>query len=359
MYIVIPAPRVLLDSRLHGNDIKLAFTYLHLILSNLFNLLNLVKNTYAIIKHKQNLKILPMRIANPIYDTFFKYMIANVEVAKYIIENLLGKKVVRIQPIQQEKVIHSIKELSIIRYDYSCTIKLSDGAEKSIIVELQKSENHLDIGRFRNYLAKHYKEESILANGETDYLPIIAIYFLGFNLEHSDPFIKAECNLINLNTNELITQDKDEFIQKLSHDVYLVQINRIEKEAQDRLSQVFSMFNQNYKVEHDKKYKDAVLDIPDDKIIEENKNIFLHLHHMLDSSDVMDDFEETIRVNKILNKENQQNFFEGMEKGIAKGKIEGEYKTKLDIAKNMKIEKISNQIITKLTGLTDEEINKL
>ncbi|MFM2343428.1 MAG: hypothetical protein RLZZ210_36, partial [Pseudomonadota bacterium] len=199
-----------------------------------------------------------MKIANPIYDTFFKYMIANVEVAKYIIENLLDKKVVKLQPIQQEKVIHGIKELRIIRYDYSCTIQLDDKTERSIIVELQKSENQLDIGRFRNYLAKHYKEESVLANGNTDYLPIIAIYFLGFNLEHTNPFIKAECNLIDLNTNELITQDKDEFIEKLSHDIYLIQINRIKKESTDKLSQLFSMFNQHYKVEHDYKYKDAV-----------------------------------------------------------------------------------------------------
>ncbi|MFM2344574.1 MAG: hypothetical protein RLZZ210_1185, partial [Pseudomonadota bacterium] len=296
-----------------------------------------------------------MRIANPIYDTFFKYMIANVEVAKYIIENLLDKKVVKLQPIQQEKVIHGIKELRIIRYDYSCTIQLDDKTERSIIVELQKSENQLDVGRFRNYLAKHYKEESVLANGNTDYLPIIAIYFLGFNLEHTNPFIKAECNLIDLNNHELITQDKDEFIEKLSHDIYLVQINRIKKEATDKLSQIFSMFNQNYKVEHDYKYKDAVLDIPDDKILAENKNIFLHLHHMLDSSDVMDDFEEAVRVNKIINNE----LLEGEKKGKAEGIAEGALKTKLEIAKKMLSRNILIEYIVEDTGLTKEQIQSL
>jgi predicted transposase/invertase (TIGR01784 family) len=282
-------------------------------------------------------------------------MIANVEIAKYIIENLLAKKVIKLQPIQQEKVIHGIKELKIIRYDYSCTIQLDDGSQKSIIVELQKSENHLDIGRFRNYLAKHYKEESVLTNGNTDYLPIIAIYFLGFNLENTDPFIKAECNLINLNTNKIIEQDKDEFIQKLSHDIYLIQIKRINKEGQDRLSKLFSMFNQNYKVEHNEKYKDAVLDIPEEQIQSENKNIFMHLHNMLESSDVMEDFEESLRVEKILNKNEAQRFIEGMEKG----KAEGEYQAKLNIAQNLKKIGIPLENIMQATGLSQEQIDAI
>ena len=190
-------------------------------------------------------------------------------------------------------------------------------------------------------------------------MPIIAIYFLGFNLEHSNPFIKAECNLIDLKTNELIAHDKDEFIQKLSHDIYLVQINRIEKEAQDKLSKVFGMFNQHYKVEHNHKYKDAVLDIPDENIEEENKNIFLHLHHMLESSEVMDDFEEAIRMNKIINNENHLKFLEGKLKGKAEGKAEGEKTKSLEIAKVMKKLNLDVQIIMQATGLSQQEIEGL
>ncbi|MFM2343738.1 MAG: hypothetical protein RLZZ210_346, partial [Pseudomonadota bacterium] len=93
------------------------------------------------------------------------------------------------------------------------------------------------------------------------------------------------------------------------------------------------------------------LDIPDDKILEQNKNIFLHLHHMLDSSDVMDDFEEAVRVNKIL--------LEGERKERAEGEAIGIQKGKFEIAKSMKKEGLDINLIIRLTGLTHEDIENL
>lgn len=50
---------------------------------------------------------------------------------------------------------------------------------------------------------------------------------------------------------------------------------------------------------------------------------------------------------------------DGREEGRIAGKIEGEKNEKIQIAKNMLQEKMSIEVITKVTGLTKEEIEKL
>ncbi len=49
-------------------------------------------------------------------------------------------------------------------------------------------------------------------------------------------------------------------------------------------------------------------------------------------------------------------FQDGMEKGIEKGRAEGEAKSKTLIARNMLSEGIDIALISKITGLTEEEI---
>ena len=56
----------------------------------------------------------------------------------------------------------------------------------------------------------------------------------------------------------------------------------------------------------------------------------------------------------------EQNFFEeGKEKGRKEGKIEGKRKEKIEIVKKMLKEKLSIEMIEKLTGLSKEEIEKI
>jgi hypothetical protein len=321
-----------------------------------------------------------MLIANPIYDTFFKYMISKQEVATYIIENLLEVKLIKISPVEQEKVVFSAKELKIIRFDYACTIQLNDAnkTEKNVIIELQKSENKLDIGRFRNYLAKNYKTKTANSNGEKVYLPIVAIYFLGFNLSHEEAFIKVDSRLIDLETKDFISEDtpKDKFISSLGHDLYIVQIPKINVEKDSHLHKVFHMFDQHYAInkddENDKdeqskknqtRYKEGVLDIPDNFIPENAKNITLYLHNVLENEEVMDNFEEGLRLDELIKKDEKikfnegknQGLKEGMEKGMEKGIIEANLKN----AKEMKLAGIDTNLIAKITNLSVDQITSL
>ena len=316
-----------------------------------------------------------MQIANPIYDVFFKDMISNQKTAKFFIETLIEQKVINLTPLPTEKVSY-LRELQIMRYDYSCTIELKDGTQKTLIVELQKNKNEIDIGRFRQYLGKHYSEEylqTVDKQGQSvekvQYLPIIAIYFLGFNLKHPQPFIKAENKLIDLDKQIIIEQSKDEFIEKLTHHSYFIQIKRILEANQDRLSKAFQMFNQNYKVTtlpeklSYQDYKDAILEIPENIITPETKEIFEDLQNMLKQPQVMESYKESRRL-EILRKETEVTFFqegeekgkiEGLEEGEKKGKIQG----KIEVARKMKRRNTPIEYIMEDTGLSFEEIERI
>jgi hypothetical protein len=255
-----------------------------------------------------------------------------------------------------------------MRYDYSCTIELADGTQKTIIVELQKNKNELDIGRFRRYLGKHYSEEQIEIlerNGQSiekiKYLPIVAIYFTGFNLRHEQPFIKAETKLIDLKTGEIIDEQKDVMIELLTHDSFYIQIKKISETGQDKLSKAFQTFNQGYKTEklpedlNHRDYRDAILDIPESQITHETKEIFEDLQSMLKEAEVMEGYKESRRLEMLIVENGADAFEEGQKLGLEKGKLEG----KLEIARNMKKAGLSNEQIAGMTSLSLEEINKL
>ena len=97
--------------------------------------------------------------------------------------------------------------------------------------------------RFRNYLAEQYKKEDIIGNRKV-ILPITTIYILGFKL----PEIETSCLKIGRNyqdlVNKTIIDTKSDFIEKLTHDCYVVQVERITGRYQTRLDKLLSVFEQ-------------------------------------------------------------------------------------------------------------------
>ena len=97
--------------------------------------------------------------------------------------------------------------------------------------------------RFRNYLAEQYKKEDTI-NEEKAILPITTIYILGFKLpEIETPCLKVERNYKNLINNSILTT-KSDFVEKLTHDSFIVQVNRITNRYQTRLDKLLSIFEQ-------------------------------------------------------------------------------------------------------------------
>ena len=186
-----------------------------------------------------------MIIANPIYDTVFKRMMENERVAKFFIGTLLEEQIETVEVKPQEfTYTDELAGLAVFRLDFIATIKTENGDYKKILIEIQKAKNHIDLMRFRRYLGEQYKKEDKL-NDDNNALPITTIYILGFKLpEIESACIKVERNYRDLVDKKIIDK-KSDFVEKLTHDSFIVQVDRITNRYQTSLDKLLSVFEQN------------------------------------------------------------------------------------------------------------------
>ena len=220
-----------------------------------------------------------MIIANPIYDVVFKRLMEDKRIAKFFVETLTGETLVDIDIRPQEFTYNDrLAGIAVYRLDFIATIKTPNNDHKKVLIEIQKAKNSVDLMRFRNYLAEQYKKEDeiVTETGKTKLaLPIITIYLLGFKLnEINTSVVKVNRLYTDLISNTIINQ-KNDFIEKLTHDCYVVQIPRIEPKLQTKLEVLLTIFEQNYFTDDTEITKDYKYKIDDDLM----KNIVDILHH--------------------------------------------------------------------------------
>ena len=198
-----------------------------------------------------------MRIANPIYDVFFKYLMEDLEIARRLLSAIISEDIVELSVHPQELLTRSEKfEILILRLDFKAIIKLANGEQKKVLIEIQKGKKPGDITRFRKYLGDNYlKQDVVIEDGKEKKvsLPILTIYFLGFNLKNiASPILKVNREYIDLRTSEKIDA-KEEFVEKLSHDSFVIQIKKLVNPIRSELERVLQVFNQTYIANGDKK----------------------------------------------------------------------------------------------------------
>ena len=216
-----------------------------------------------------------MVIANPIYDVVFKRMMENEKVAKFFIGTLLEQTIetVIVKP-QEFTYTDELAGLAVFRLDFIATIKTDTGELKKVLIKIQKAKNQIDLMRFRNYLGEQYKKEDIIDDDKI-ILPITTIYILGFKLpEIPTACLKVERNYKDL-INKTILETKSDFVEKLTHDSFIVQIDRITNSYKTRLDKLLSVFQQTNFVDSNKITKEFMHDAD----IEEVKIIPDILHH--------------------------------------------------------------------------------
>ena len=202
------------------------------------------------------------KIANPIYDTVFKYLMEDKKCAMFLLGAMLNCKISNVE-LKQTEVSQKIKDqLEIYRLDFSANIIDDEGNEKAVTIELQKAKLESDVVRFRKYLASQYSSESnIRQEGKKKIaIPIISIYILGYKCcEIDEPVIYGNPHFFNAQNNEI--QDlKSNLIFGLIHRMIIVQVPCLKKNAKTKVEKYLSIFDQNNKV--DKKAKNAhTLDI--------------------------------------------------------------------------------------------------
>jgi hypothetical protein len=209
-----------------------------------------------------------MLIANPIYDLAFKYLMENLEIAKGITGVIIGEEIDHIDFQATESRIKGPSQFTFFHLDFIARIRDKQGNSKNVLIELQKANVLLDILRFRRYLGSQYRKEEdvIQPDGSTakESLPIVTIYFLGFFLSETLPsVIKVDRQYIDVLSGKRV-EERNDFIECLTHDSYVIQIPGLELEMNTRLEYVLSIFKQEKLVIGDKRLKDYAYEIEDE-----------------------------------------------------------------------------------------------
>ena len=191
------------------------------------------------------------RIANPIYDGAFKYLLDDNRIARLFLSTMIGEEIVELtfRPTEHRTDVGQ-RSVTVFRIDFSARIALPDGGEKLVIIEIQKAKFAADIMRFRKYLGRQYlsKENSYTtAGGELRAMPILSIYLLGHSLEHTEsPVIRVVRQYLDATGRERIDHRED-FIESLTHDSIIVQIPHLKQRRQNDLECLLGIFDQSQK----------------------------------------------------------------------------------------------------------------
>ncbi len=245
-----------------------------------------------------------MIIANPVYDTVFKYLMFDLDIARRFLSVILNVEILHLNfsQVENAQVLKereaSSSEVTLYRLDFIAEIATLNGV-KTVLIELQKSWDDQDIYRFRNYLAQEYarhytahknyldelnrirKERKRLKaenkpfpklpeNNVPQALPIVAIYIIDHKLYHDKMIIHTEPIYKDPNDNNKVIEGKDDFIENLTHNSYFIQIPHIPDEPNTELEEIFSIFNQHFLLPNDKRKIDY------QKVLKDVNNKLLH-----------------------------------------------------------------------------------
>ncbi len=188
-----------------------------------------------------------MTIANPIYDSVFKFLMEDERVARTILSALLKKDIVKVEVRPHEYSNSQRDTLSMFRIDFAATIREDDGHEHLILIEVQKTWIETETLRFRQYLGVQYqRKENILADSREGYaMPMVAVYILGHKVgDIEEPVVYVHHDAFDYNEQRVTRGMPNAFIDSLTHDSIIVQIPRLHGQINNRLDKVLSVFDQ-------------------------------------------------------------------------------------------------------------------
>ncbi|MBR1448793.1 MAG: hypothetical protein IJ588_08645 [Prevotella sp.] len=188
-----------------------------------------------------------MTIANPIYDSVFKFLMEDERVARTILSALLKMDIVKVEVRPHEYSNSQRDTLSMFRIDFGATVRESDGTERIILIKVQKTWLETETLRFRQYLGVQYqRKENIMADSREGYaLPMVAVYILGHKVgDVEEPVLYVRHDAFDYNENRVTKGLPNPFIDSLTHDSIIVQIPRLHGQINNRLDKVLSVFDQ-------------------------------------------------------------------------------------------------------------------
>ena len=206
-----------------------------------------------------------MRIANPMYDAAFKYLMDDDASARLLVGAVLGEEVESLQPLPQERAVRldpapgeppSGELLTVRRVDFAATVRTASGDRLRVLVEVQKARFTDEVMRFREYLGRHYADRENYdegPDGRRRHRPLRAIYILGECLPRTEATVlKVSREYLDAVTGQRLA-DREEFVEALSHDCWVVQVPLLAARRRTDLERLLSVFDQELQVPGNRK----------------------------------------------------------------------------------------------------------
>ena len=194
-------------------------------------------------------------IANPIYDSVFKFLMEDERAAKVLLSALLKKEVRELKMCRNEYTNLQQSRISLFRIDFSAKLVDASGKEELVLIELQKTWLATETLRFRQYLGAQYMNKENVHESDNPKgfgLPIISIYILGHKVgDLQQPVVYVRRRYLDYDDQQIEAGVPDPFIESLTHDSVIVQIPYLQGRARNHLERLLRVFDQDYRTPAD------------------------------------------------------------------------------------------------------------
>lgn len=190
-------------------------------------------------------------VANPIYDSVFKFLLEDERIVKTLISALLQREVKSVEVRKHEYTNGNRDKISMFRIDFGAQVLQDDGSYKLVLIELQKTWLETETLRFRQYLGTQYSSADNMVkddNGDSHGIPMVTVYLLGHRVgDIEEPILYVRHKSFDYYGNEVTKGLPDPFVESLVHDSIIVQIPLLRGQKNNRLEKILSIFDQSNK----------------------------------------------------------------------------------------------------------------
>jgi len=195
-----------------------------------------------------------INIANPIYDSVFKYLVEDNRIAKTLLSALLKKEVVKVEIRPHEYTNVTKNAIAMFRIDFSAIVREDNGNERLVLIELQKTWVETETLRFRQYLGAQYANECNMREDGKFGIPMVTVYLMGHRVgDIEEPVLYTTHRSYDYNDRPVTKGMPDPFVESLIHNSIIVQIPLLHGQVNNRLEKILSVFDQTKTDKHDKK----------------------------------------------------------------------------------------------------------
>ena len=314
----------------------------------------------------RNKNLREMSIANPIYDSVFKYMMEDQRASRILLSNLLQREIVEVTLKNNEYIKKVNSDTTVLRLDFSARIRQADGETKVVTIEIQKALLPTEIMRFRKYLGKQFQADDnrlIISDKPLIEKPlhIVSIYLLGHSVNGLDTAVTYVYPKLFDQFGASLSADVEaiDFINGLTHDMIVVQIPKIKKDSvKTKLDKLLQLFNQEYKSAENS----HVLNVGDDvlnQLSEEQKTVYNRLVHaksedkLCEEMDLEDEYVKLLQIWELEKSDYKKQI------NTQKEQINTQKAQMANMAKLLLETGKSKQEIASVMNISEQELNNL